>query len=43
MIPRHFFIVTTRHEITRDKTSNKSGVFLAGLNEIIYSTSKTWS
>jgi hypothetical protein len=34
MIPGHYSIVTTRHEITRDKTGKEKGVFLAGLNEI---------
>jgi hypothetical protein len=34
MIPGHSSIVTTRHEITRDKTGNESAVFLAGLNEV---------
>jgi hypothetical protein len=34
VIPRHSLIVTTKHEITRDKTVDKNGVFLAGLNEV---------
>jgi hypothetical protein len=34
VIPRHSLIVTTRHEITRDKTSHEEGEFLAGLNVV---------
>jgi hypothetical protein len=33
VIPRHSPIVTTKHEITRDKTSNAKGVFLASFKE----------